>query len=306
MGIFHCPVGAAYYDDEPCIDCRLCLAKTKEESVEASKKMREYLRSHNTIRNGKSKKVAICGKGGTGKSTITALLTIALQKLVTSILVLDMDESNQGLYRMLGFTSQPKSLVSLLERFTSSKEKLEVEWLKQNEISLESIPGEYILELNNLKFMMAGKIDDPFQGCACSIADLARDFIEKLIVKDTEIVLIDMEAGIESFGRGVERGVDTALIIVEPSFESLALTEKISYMADGIGINKVRAILNRIPSAEIETDILNNLAEKNITAIGKVYLDDQIAKANWEGKPLPPNLKAKSEINKIAQILLGA
>lgn len=304
MGIFHCPIGAAYYDDEPCIDCGLCLAKTKEESVEASKKMREYLRSHNTIKSVTSKKVAICGKGGTGKSTITALLAIAIQKLINLVLVLDMDESNQGLYRMLGFTSQPKSLISLLERFASGKSKQEAEWLKRNEISIESIPSKYILELNNLKFMMAGKIDDPFQGCACSIADLARDFIQKLTVKDTEIVLIDMEAGIESFGRGVERGVDTALIIVEPSFESLALAEKISYMADGIGINKVRAILNKVPSTEIATDITNNLAKKNITAIGTVYLDDKIAKASLEGKSLPADLKAESEINKIAQILL--
>jgi len=92
MGIFHCPIGAAYYDDEPCIDCGLCLAKTKEESVEASKKMREYLRSHNTIKSVTSKKVAICGKGGTGKSTITALLAIAIQKLINLVLVLDMDE----------------------------------------------------------------------------------------------------------------------------------------------------------------------------------------------------------------------
>jgi len=251
-----------------------------------------------------SKKVAICGKGGTGKSTITALLAIAIQKLINLVLVLDMDESNQGLYRMLGFTSQPKSLISLLERFASGKSKQEAEWLKRNEISIESIPSKYILELNNLKFMMAGKIDDPFQGCACSIADLARDFIQKLTVKDTEIVLIDMEAGIESFGRGVERGVDTALIIVEPSFESLALAEKISYMADGIGINKVRAILNKVPSTEIATDITNNLAKKNITAIGTVYLDDKIAKASLEGKSLPADLKAESEINKIAQILL--
>jgi len=46
MGVFHCPMGAAYYDDEPCIDCGLCSATTGEEIVEASRKIRGYLRSH--------------------------------------------------------------------------------------------------------------------------------------------------------------------------------------------------------------------------------------------------------------------
>jgi len=297
-------MGAAYYDDEPCIDCGLCSAKTKEDMVEASKRIRDYLRAHAEKRRGPSKKIAVCGKGGTGKSTIVALMTNALRQAGYLVLVMDTDESNPGLYRLFGFDQQPRPLMALLERFSLGETKPETEWLKQDEILVQDIPSEYLLECDSLKFLMAGKITDPFQGCACSIADIARGFIEKLVLKDREIVLIDMEAGIESFGRGVERGVDTVLVVVEPSFESLALAEKISYMSDGIGVNKVMAIPNKVPSEKVEERIIEELENKKIKVIGTIYFDSQINEASLEGKTLSGNSSADEDIKRITRLLL--
>lgn len=304
MGLIHCPMGAAYYDDEPCIDCGLCSAKTKEDMVEASKRIRDYLRAHAEKRRGPSKKIAVCGKGGTGKSTIVALMTNALRQAGYLVLVMDTDESNPGLYRLFGFDQQPRPLMALLERFSLGETKPETEWLKQDEILVQDIPSEYLLECDSLKFLMAGKIADPFQGCACSIADIARGFIEKLVLKDREIVLIDMEAGIESFGRGVERGVDTVLVVVEPSFESLALAEKISYMADGIGVNKVMAIPNKVASEKVEKRIIEELENKKIKVIGTIYFDSQINEASLEGKTLSGSSSAEEDIKRITRLLL--
>jgi CO dehydrogenase maturation factor len=297
-------MGAAYYDDEPCIDCGLCSAKTKEDMVEASKRIRDYLRAHAEKRRGPSKKIAVCGKGGTGKSTIVALMANALRQAGYLVLVMDTDESNPGLYRLFGFDQQPRPLMALLERFSLGETKPETEWLKQDEILVQDIPSEYLLECDSLKFLMAGKIADPFQGCACSIADIARGFIEKLVLKDREIVLIDMEAGIESFGRGVERGVDTVLVVVEPSFESLALAEKISYMSDGIGVNKVMAIPNKVPSEKVEERIIEELENKKIKVIGTIYFDSQINEASLEGKTLSGSSSAEEDIKRITRLLL--
>jgi len=305
VGLIHCPMGAAYYDDEPCIDCGLCSAKTKEDMVEASKRIRDYLRAHAEKRTGPSKKIAVCGKGGTGKSTIVALMTNALRQAGYLVLVMDTDESNPGLYRLFGFDQQPRPLMALLERFSLGETKPETEWLKQDEILVQDIPSEYLLECDSLKFLMAGKIVDPFQGCACSIADIARGFIEKLVLKDREIVLIDMEAGIESFGRGVERGVDTVLVIVEPSFESLALAEKISYMSDGIGVNKVMAIPNKVASEKVEERIIQELENKKIKVIGTIYFDSQINEASLEGKTLSGSSSAEEDIKRITRLLLA-
>jgi len=304
MPAFHCPLGAVYYDDEPCIDCGLCQARTTGEMVEASKRMREYIRAHGERKNG-SQKMAVCGKGGTGKSTLTALLADALRREGYTVLVIDSDESNPGLPRLLGLDTPATPLISLLERFSMGDQKPDASWLGADRISLESIPRAFITSAPRMKFLTVGKIIDPFQGCACQMADLARDFVQKIRLGIKEIMLIDMEAGIESFGRGMERGVDTILTIVEPSFDSLALAEKIRYMAEGIGISAIQAILNKIPSPEIEEKLRKELEKNQMKVAGAVCLDPQISQAAFTGKKLPDNTDAAEQVKKIAAALLS-
>ncbi len=140
------------------------------------------------------------------------------------------------------------------------------------------------------------------QGCACTMADLTRELMGKLLTKDKEAVLIDMEAGIESFGRGVERNVDTVLIIVEPSFESMALADKIAYMAEGIGVSKIRVILNKIPSKKVERKILEEIEKKELISIGTMYLDSRISEANFQDRALGDS-NAKKNVEKIIRAL---
>ena len=302
MGLFHCPMGAPFYDDDACIDCGMCSATTHEEMVEASKRIRAYLRSH-AVKKGAIEKIAVSGKGGTGKSTIVTLMANALRGEGYSVLVLDTDESNPGLYRMFGFDKEPKPLMTLLSRFSLDEPEPNTEWLRREEIALQDIPSEYILNRDGLKFLMVGKIEDPFQGCACSMADVTRDLMGKLVVQDREIVLVDMEAGIESFGRGVERNVDTVLMIVEPSFESIALAGKIGYMAEGMGISRVRAILNKVPSEKVRQRMIEELNKKNIKTIGTVYYDPQLSEAGFEGTALGDS-KATEDMKGITNLLL--
>jgi len=79
MGIFHCPFGCPHYEAEGCIDCGLCAATTSAEMVEASKKVRAYLKEH-AQQGGPIKKIAVCGKGGVGKSTLVTLMARAAAK----------------------------------------------------------------------------------------------------------------------------------------------------------------------------------------------------------------------------------
>lgn len=303
MGLFHCPMGAAYYDDDPCIDCGLCIAKTKEERIEASNKLRAYLKSH-APRQSAIKKIAVAGKGGVGKSTMVTLLANALREEGYQILVLDTDESNPGLYRMFGFQREPEKLMNLLGRFSQDSPKADGEWLKKDEIGVADIPDKYLAIHDCLKFLMVGKIEDPFQGCACSIAGITRDLMQKLVMNDKEVALVDMEAGIESFGRGVERGVDTVLVVVEPSFESMALAERVTYMAEGMGISRVKAILNKVTSEEIREKMAEELGKKEVKVIGTVYYDAKLNEAGFEGKPLG-NSRATEDVKAIVKALLS-
>ncbi len=303
MGVFHCPMGCAYYEDEPCIDCRLCLATTPEEMVQASQRIRDYLRVHAEKRKGPSRKIAVCGKGGTGKTTAVALMAGAFRELGFSVLVIDLDESNPGLRRMLGLDREPKPLLAVKGKDPRREESREA-WFAPEEMGIQEIPGEFLQGDDSLRFLMAGKIEDPFQGCACSLADLARDLVRKLVLREKEIILIDTEAGVESFGRGVERHVDTVVIMVEPSAESIALAEKISYLADGIGVKKVRTIPNKIPSEKIGQKVAEELEKRKIRVLGVLRVDDQISAASLEGKGPSPSSGAQRCMKEIVQRLL--
>ncbi|HEX9897563.1 MAG TPA: P-loop NTPase [Dehalococcoidales bacterium] len=302
MGLFHCPMGAAFYDDEGCINCEMCSAETDEQKIEASKKIREYLKSHAPTTS-ILKKIAVCGKGGVGKSTIVVLIANALKSKGFTVLVLDTDESNPGLSRLLGFTQEPKPLITLLSRFSSGDRSSDSEWLQREKISVSDIPSEYILNRDSLKFMMVGKIQDPFQGCACSMADMTRDLMGKLLVTEKEIVLVDMEAGIESFGRGVERYMDTVLIIVEPSYESMVLAEKIGYMAQGMGIVRIKAILNKVPSEQVRGKMIEELTKRKIQTIGTIFFDLELNEAGFKGT-IVNNSRATEDIQVILEQLL--
>lgn len=304
MGIFHCPFGCPYYEDEGCIDCGLCMATTNEEMVEASKKVRAYLKTH--ARQGRAlQKIAVCGKGGVGKSTTVTLMAKALVGLNYGVLVLDTDESNPGLYRSLGFDKTPKPLKSLMSRFSYREQPEEdTQWIMLPEIKVRDIPPAYIPAQNGIKFLMVGKIEDPFQGCACSLADVTRGLVSRLSLMDNEIILIDMEAGVESFGRGVERSVDLVLSIVEPSFESMALAEKIVYMAEGMGINRAGALLNKVPSETIKEKMIKELDKRNVQNLGTIHFDQKVQEAGFEGRP-PTNSKAGEEVEEITQLLIN-
>jgi CO dehydrogenase maturation factor len=305
MGLFHCPIGAAVYEDSECIRCGLCIAQTREEAVAASKIVREYLKTHVSARAKKYliQKMAVCGKGGVGKSTISTLLAQCLEECGYSLLVMDTDESNPGLFRLFGFDEAPRPLMSLLSRFSLGEPGPNAEWLTRDEITLGDIPREFVQARNGLSFTMIGKIDDPFQGCACSMSDVTRELMLKLTLKERQIALVDQEAGVESFGRGVERGMDTIIIVVEPSYESIALAEKISYMAEGIGIPRIRAILNKVPSEQVEEKMIKTLTGKNIRYLGAVYLNALVSEEGFEGLPLGES-DARTQMRTITRLML--
>lgn len=302
MGEFHCPMGAAFYDDDGCILCEMCTAQTEEEMVEASKRIREYLKSHAPAPK-LVQKIAVCGKGGVGKSTVVVLTTNALIGKGFSVLVLDTDESNPGLSRLFGFNKEPKPMITLLNRFSADDKNPDITWMQGEKINITDIPAEYILNRDGLKFMMVGKILDPFQGCACTMADITRELTGKISVTNKEVILVDMEAGVESFGRGVERNMDTILIVVEPSFESMALADKINYMAKGMGIARVKAILNKVPSEKIRDRMIEELSAKKIETIGTVFYDVELNEAGFEGSIIEDSTAIK-DIQKIVDLLL--
>ncbi len=191
-------------------------------------------------------KVLVCGKGGSGKSTIVAMLGKYLAGKGYRVLIVDADESNPGLYRMLGVERRR----TLVEHFGGRRAIKEKKFELPGRI--EDIPNDVVSAKGNLMVVSVGKIERAGEGCACPIAFLAREFVKNLKLRDGEVVLVDAEAGVEHLGRGMDSAVDVIVNVLEPSVESIELSKKIEEMT---GVRKVRLLNKALPGVGIEAEV---------------------------------------------------
>jgi CO dehydrogenase maturation factor len=255
------------------------------------------------------KKLAVCGKGGSGKSSIVALLANGIRERGYQVLVVDSDESNPGLHRMLGLEVRPEPLLDLLGGkklvFQAFSEETEdpVSILTRDEIRTSDLPDPYLVRADGIGLVNTGKILQSLEGCACPMGVLNREFLKRLRLQEDEMAVVDMEAGIEHFGRGVETSVDSVLVVVEPSFDSLELAQKINTLAMEVGVQNTWNILNKVPSEEIGLKLTDALKSRGLSVIGTIRYDEGIFQSGLEGRPLDET-SASIEIRKILDRLL--
>ena len=291
MSMFQCPLCLPFYLAKGCMQCGICQADTLKEAMGASEKIRRIMQIQPALQPLQPpKKLCLCGKGGVGKSTITALFARILAANGYEPLVIDCDDSNPSLFRLLDLQDRPQSLISFLGKFGLEYGIPKDSWLDRKQIRIKDIPREYIVTENHLSFMELGKISDPFQGCACSLSDFSRQLVQSLVPEEKEIVLIDLEAGVESFGRGVEYNIDAVYNVVEPSLDSIQMAYKISYMVKGMGIRQFGVILNRMPDEETAQMVRYQLDSKGIPVLGVLYHDEEVLYSGIVSRPLSKNL----------------
>ena len=249
-------------------------------------------------------KIAVCGKGGSGKSTIVALLANEARGKDYKVLVVDSDESNSGLYRMLGFEHPPVPLMELVGGKKSLKGKLnQPNILAEGHISLEDISPQHLARKDGLMLVSIGKILQSLEGCACPMGVLSREFLKKLTLQPDELAIVDMEAGVEHFGRGVETSIDSVLMVVEPPLESVEVAQKIYYLAQGLGIRNIWAVLNKVTSDDIAVKVGSALQRQEIQIIGRLHFDTDLFEASVEGN-VPADGRAAEEIKGVLDVIL--
>lgn len=247
-------------------------------------------------------KIAVCGKGGSGKSTVTTLLAKELAGKGKKVLVIDSDESNYGLCRQLGM-ELPKDFTA----FFGGKEKALKDMMLSNfshqffngTWTLTDIPEGYYSEKDGVRLMASGKIHIANEGCACTMGNIISQFITHLELSEDEYALMDMEAGIEHFGRGIDNGADRILMVVEPSYESLTLTGKVLELGQSIG-KPVSFVLNKVEedNREFMRDGICQGAEISCEIPG----DASIRQAGLKGEELSGgNAAVKLIVDKLCQ-----
>lgn len=128
--------------------------------------------------------------------------------------------------RMLGFEKPPRPLMELAGGRAIVKEKMAGSTLlNDRQITLKNIPSDYFQPRDTLFQVSIGIILQAMEGCACPMGVLAREFLRKLRLGEKEMAIVDMEAGVEHFGRGIDEAIDRVLVVVEPGFASLAVAE---------------------------------------------------------------------------------
>ncbi|MGC9515123.1 P-loop NTPase [Methanocrinis sp.] len=215
-------------------------------------------------------KALVCGKGGSGKSTVAALLAKSMARRGYGVLVVDSDESNYGLHRQLGM-ELPSTLMDYFGGKRKMMEKLRRSFTEGEQVSLfdhkwtlDEIPAEATAEKNGVRLLAIGKIHDFGEGCACPMGALSKKFLDNIQVGEKEMVIVDTEAGIEHFGRGVEAGCDAILAVLDPSYESLLLSKKIEEISEKIN-KPLYFVLNRVDE-ERKAAMLESLDEKKVAA----------------------------------------
>ena len=247
-------------------------------------------------------RIAVCGKGGSGKSTIVALLANEALQRGYRVLVVDGDESNAGLFKMLGFEQPPRPLLDFIGGREGLKKKMgEPNIFELAQITTADIPEKYLFSENGLMLVSIGKIMHALEGCACPMGALNREFLKKLTLGEKELAIVDLEAGVEHFGRGIEKGIDSILIVVEPPLESVNVGQKVHEMATDMGIGSVWAVLNKVPSEQIEARLKDELQSRQMKVAGSIRFNEEIFSSSLEGEIPRERLEA---VGKIFEVIL--
>jgi CO dehydrogenase maturation factor len=256
-------------------------------------------------------RILICGKGGCGKSSFVTLMSrvLATDKGY-NVVVLDGDASNPGgLARLMFGLKKPP--VPLIELFGGRKNvecpvddpapltRLNDESaITENNIDFSEIPSKYFVRKENIVLFQTGKIEESYEGCDGPMSKVNRDFV----VKGDYVTLIDVEAGIEHFGRGVEMNIDIVMVIADPTYESCSIAEKVAKLCGEMGINKVYTILNKVQSKNIETVMAEEMKKRKVGILGVMQYDQDILKAGLMGTPLD-KCEAAKDVKRIIEKL---
>lgn len=241
-------------------------------------------------------KIAISGKGGCGKSTITALLSKVFSRMGFKVTVFDADESNVGLVRMLGL-DQVKSMVEVCGGRRGLKALLDGGLKDQLSIDVVGTSSD------GVRVVRVGKIERGGEGCACLFGVLTKELLSSIKCSENEVVLVDMDAGIEHLGRGIDQAVDAVLFVVDPTFDSIMLADRASKMAKDLGTARFMVVLNKVDE-ETSSILRDELSKRNIRVIGKISYDPEVMKKTLLGLPLSDS-KAMNDAIELAKAVMS-
>ena len=255
-----------------------------------------------------SLKIAVGGKGGVGKTTITSLIAraIAASNKDTKVIAIDADPV-ANLAAGLGIDeSQPITPVSelsdLIAERTGAKPGTMGGFFTLNP-KVDDIPDRFSIEKDGVKLLVMGTVQTGGSGCICPEATILKALMNHLVLARNEVVVMDMEAGIEHLGRATSGSVDALIVVVNPGKRSRVAADKIRKLGTDIGIKNIVVLANRVRSKEDEQLIKESMKDYEI--IGFIPEHDEIANSDRDGiRPFDDITTIPEELKQVTAKLL--
>ena len=232
-------------------------------------------------------KIAVAGKGGVGKSTIAGML--ARQFAVDGYRTVAVDaDPDASLARCIGLSEeQIQSIIPLSDMKELVKERTGFKdfgvfgsFFKSNP-KVSDIPERFSILHEGVRFLQVGSVKEGGSGCYCAENALIRELMRHLLVETDDVIIMDMEAGIEHLGRGTGDAVDLLMVVVEPGQLSMETARRIRALAADIGIPNLAVIGNKVRSERAKEAIHAGLPDFNI--LGFLPYDEILLDADLNG-----------------------
>lgn len=233
-------------------------------------------------------KIAVTGKGGVGKTTVSSTLCHVYASEGRKVLAVDADPDANlaaafGISENATLGIKPIAEMSdLIEERTGAKPGAAGGMFRLNP-RVDDIPEEFGYRLENITLLITGKSREAATGCYCPESVLLRRLLKHLVVERDEVVVLDMEAGIEHLTRGTAESVDAFLVVVEPGKRSIQTARTVERMAGELGIKQVLVVANKVRGDEDIEYIRGNIG--NMILAGALRFDHSIMEADIKGKP---------------------
>jgi CO dehydrogenase maturation factor len=228
-------------------------------------------------------KIAISGKGGSGKTTLSALLVQKVAEEGRWVLAVDADP-DPNLASALGF-EDADGIVPLAKMKDLMEERLghKVEgaaFFKLNP-KVDDIPERFSRTRDNIKLITMGHVEEGGRGCMCVESSFLKNVMDHILLNEGDWVVMDMEAGVEHLGRATAKFVDALLVAVEPSPKALKTAERVRGLAADIGLGRIGVVATKVRGGE-DLEYIRGLLD-GLPLVGAIPFSEGILEAERRG-----------------------